>query len=236
MDFLVHHFVSSPESAFKRPWTLLTSNFPHRSIYHLVNNMGTLWLFSAPLIRDLQSGQRFLELYACTRIGSVMLCAATRFVLGQRKFRSICASGALLGVLAAQVALRSDQRHDFRGFDMTNLQLTYAYAAFDLLYAAFDPHIVSSASHLGGACSGALYALFVKDWKISETKAGKSFSETAKIFSSNPTFSTRTKTKLFHQEKKTHLWYNFLARSRKMHQSPTISTRKENSDATTFCL
>lgn len=50
--FMRKHFTVSPESAFNRPHTLVTSMFSHFGGYHLLGNMVTLFFFGPEVFID----------------------------------------------------------------------------------------------------------------------------------------------------------------------------------------
>jgi len=161
---MMRHFASSANCIFKgRPWTLLTANFSHAGALHFGGNMGMLWILGASLIEDLRSVPRFIELYSVAGVTAMAASAGWKLLVGRRFDPTIGASGAVLGVFAAQTVLRPEARRTLFGYDMNAVEFAYALAALDLLFAAFMRPQVAVMAHAGGAFAGGLYANFIKN-------------------------------------------------------------------------
>ena len=99
-----HWVVSTPSDFFDWPQlflTLLTSQFLHGGILHLVFNMWYLWIF-ADNVEDRLGHVRFLLLY----LGCGVAAAVTQLLITPRSaIPMIGASGAIAGVLGAYLLM-----------------------------------------------------------------------------------------------------------------------------------
>ena len=96
--------VSSPSDFLDWPrlfLTLLTSQFLHGGIFHLVSNMLYLWIF-ADNVEDRLGHARFLLLY----LGSGVAAAVSQILISPRSsLPMVGASGAIAGVLGAYLLM-----------------------------------------------------------------------------------------------------------------------------------
>ena len=85
----------------RHAWTLLSSQFLHGGLLHLVSNMLYLWIF-ADNVEDRLGHLRFLGLY----LGSGIMAALSQIVVSSSSsVPMIGASGAIAGVLGAYLLL-----------------------------------------------------------------------------------------------------------------------------------
>lgn len=73
LNELLQFGMFQPASAFREPWTFITSMFLHepRSIFHILFNMLTLWAVG-PFLERLMGHWAYLVLYAVSGIGGGM--------------------------------------------------------------------------------------------------------------------------------------------------------------------
>ena len=73
LNGLLQFGMFQPASAFREPWTFITSMFLHepRSIFHILFNMLTLWAVG-PFLERLMGHWAYLVLYAVSGIGGGM--------------------------------------------------------------------------------------------------------------------------------------------------------------------
>lgn len=129
-------------------WRLITHTFLHGSSFHLLLNMGVLFVIGN-LLERLYGGSRFLVLYLFSAIGGSL--ATLYFV---RDAPCVGASGAIFGLLGALVAL--GLRHKDRLPRRRNRVFTLGllpFIAFDIFLGFIVPHI-NNAAHLGGLAIG----------------------------------------------------------------------------------
>jgi membrane associated rhomboid family serine protease len=91
-------FGFSPLHFWTRPWTLVTYQFVHASIWHLAFNLLALYFFGPPVEARL-GGRRFIGFYLMCGLGGALLSALLVTVVGDQLV--IGASGAILGVAVA---------------------------------------------------------------------------------------------------------------------------------------
>jgi len=138
-------------------WQLVTYLFLHGSIWHLLFNMLTLWMFGIQLERDWGT-RRFLKYYFVCGIGAGLCDVALHAILGDWNTRTIGASGAIMGLLLAFGVMYPNQTvlMNFL-FPIKAKYLVMIYAAIEL-WASLGPNSgVSSIAHLGGMAVGYVY-------------------------------------------------------------------------------
>jgi membrane associated rhomboid family serine protease len=91
-------FGFSPLAVWAHPWTLVTYQFVHASILHLVFNMLALYFFGPPVEARL-GGRRFIGFYLLCGLGGALASALLVAVVGDQLV--VGASGAVLGVAVA---------------------------------------------------------------------------------------------------------------------------------------
>ena len=89
------------QSAYFKPWQLVTHMFLHGSWSHLAFNMFGLWSFGR-VLEKVWGGQRFLIFYLVCGIGAgVISQLVDQFVFNQAVSVTLGASGAVYGLLVA---------------------------------------------------------------------------------------------------------------------------------------
>lgn len=91
-------FGFSPLALWARPWTLVTYQFVHASIWHLAFNLLALYFFGPPVEARL-GGRRFIGFYLLCGLGGAVLSAILVPLFGNQVV--VGASGAVLGVAVA---------------------------------------------------------------------------------------------------------------------------------------
>jgi len=127
-----------------QPWRMLTSTFMHASIWHILFNMYSLFIFG-PIIEHLVGRIRFLALYLLAGLGgsvAVLLIAPTQTVIG--------ASGAIFGLLGAFFVI---QRR--LGGNNTGLLILIG---LNLVIGFIPGMSISWQAHVGGLIVGAAVA------------------------------------------------------------------------------
>ena len=127
-----------------QPWRMLTSAFMHGSIWHLLFNMYSLFIFG-PIIEHLVGRVRFLALYLLAAFGgsvAVLVLAPSQAVVG--------ASGAIFGLLGAFFII---QRR--LGGNNTGLLVLIG---LNLVIGFIPGMSISWQAHIGGLIAGAAVA------------------------------------------------------------------------------
>jgi membrane associated rhomboid family serine protease len=91
-------FGFSPLALWTHPWTLVTYQFVHASIWHLAFNLMALYFFGPPVEARL-GGRRFISFYLLCGLGGAVLSALLVPIVGDQLV--VGASGAVLGVAVA---------------------------------------------------------------------------------------------------------------------------------------
>jgi membrane associated rhomboid family serine protease len=147
-------------------WQLATYLFLHGSIWHLLFNMLTLWMFGVQLEQDWGT-RKFLKYYFLCGIGAGLCDVALHAAMGDWSTRTIGASGAIFGLLLAFGVLYPNQMvlMNFL-FPIKAKYMVMIYGAIELWMsttsainnAFIGPNTgVSSIAHLGGMLFGYLY-------------------------------------------------------------------------------
>lgn len=142
------------------PWRMITSVFTHSegSIFHILFNMYTLWVFGQILESMLGRG-RFITLYLAAglagSVGVMFLATPETFVVG--------ASGAIFGILGAFLVIQRKL-----GGNTTSLMILVGIN----LVVGFLPGLnVSWQAHLGGLIGGVLIGLvFVQTRRLNQRR------------------------------------------------------------------
>ncbi len=137
-------------------WQLVTYLFLHGSVWHLLFNMLTLWMFGATLERDWGT-RKFLKYYFLCGIGAGLCDVTVKMLMGDPR-GTIGASGAIFGVLLAFGVLHPETTILF--FFVFPIQAKYfvmIYGALALLGSLNVNGAVSEVAHLGGMIFGLLY-------------------------------------------------------------------------------
>jgi membrane associated rhomboid family serine protease len=136
-----------PAVAHGQWWRLLSSTFLHGGLFHLLNNMASLWLMGSLLERPMGTGRLALLYLAAGVGGSLASLAWHPATVG------VGASGAIFGLMGAALVLawRRALPESLRG---VVLLLAAFSGGFSLLMGFIMPGI-DNAAHLGGLLTGA---------------------------------------------------------------------------------
>ncbi|MGN0505023.1 MAG: rhomboid family intramembrane serine protease [Lachnospiraceae bacterium] len=147
-------------------YRLLTYQFLHGGIHHLVNNMLVLY-FLGNFVERFLGGIRYVILYFCSGIlagiGSIVYNGyiltgevSISAFLGADGF-PVCigASGAVFGVVGAMLYLVLIHRGRLQGFDLRRLLLFIGLS----LYSGFVDTGVDNAAHVAGLLGGVILAV-----------------------------------------------------------------------------
>jgi membrane associated rhomboid family serine protease len=138
-------------------WQLVTYQFLHGGITHILFNMLALWMFGTPLERDWGT-KRFVKYYLYCGIAAGVCDVAINALLGHWGTRTIGASGAIFGLLLAFGVLYPNQTvlMSFL-FPIKAKYMVMIYAGIELLLSVGPNTGVSSVAHLGGMAFGYVY-------------------------------------------------------------------------------
>ncbi len=156
--FMVRNFTSAAAFALRRPWTLITANYSHGGATHLGGNMLMLAILGPGIVQNLGSTSRFTELYTLSGVVGMSASALWKFGANRRFDPTIGASGAVLGLFAAEIVLQPERRRHLLGVELDPLEFASVVAALDILCAVIMRPRIALACHAGGALTGAWYA------------------------------------------------------------------------------
>jgi len=155
------------DTAYFKPWQIVTSMFLHGGVSHLLFNMVALWMFGRVLERVLGK-QRFLIFYLACGIGAAIIQQLVRlYVLHDETLLiSVGASGAVYGLLVAFALM-------FPNFKIMLIFLPVPIAAkyfvpalltLDII-GGFTGHSIFGQNighfaHIGGALTGFVLLMF----------------------------------------------------------------------------
>lgn len=156
--FMVRNFTSAAGSTLRRPWTLITANYSHGGATHLGGNMFMLAILGPSIVESLGNSSRFIELYTLSGAVGMGASALWKYGAGRKLDPTVGASGAVLGLFAAEIVLHSERRRHLLGVELDALEFAGVVAALDVLCAIIMRPRIALACHAGGAITGAWYA------------------------------------------------------------------------------
>lgn len=140
-------------------WQLVTYLFLHSlgSIWHIVFNMLTLWMFGTP-IEQTWGTRRFLQYYFVCGIGAGICVVLANLAFGNPYQRVLGASGAIYGLLLAFGMLFPNQTvlMSFL-FPIKAKYMVMIFGAIAFLSSFQTGSTVSNLAHLGGMLFGFAY-------------------------------------------------------------------------------
>jgi len=144
------------------PWQLLSYQFMHGGISHLLFNMLALWMFGVEL-EYIWGSRRFAAYYILAGIAAGIVHLAITPLLGGGLAPTIGASGSIMGVLLAFGMTFPDRPIMMFPlfFPIPARIFVMIYAGFDLISGLFNAGDgVAHFAHLGGALGGYLLIKF----------------------------------------------------------------------------
>ncbi len=139
-------------------WELITYQFIHQSLGHLLANMMGLFFLGPETERTLGTN-RFFRLY----LFSGVLGGLGWSILSPGYFTCVGASGAVFGILGAYAALYPNRELILIFLPFTPIKawiFVLILGAYELLHTLGGPGgAVANAAHLGGGIAGYIYAL-----------------------------------------------------------------------------
>ena len=153
-SFMEKRFMSSLANTRLRPYTLLTSMFSQQTPPHWIANMQSLAAV-APLVQRRLGRLRFLQLYLLSGLsGSVASLVTARMSRARQLERSLGASGAVYGLLAAAAMMAGwGQGGSVLGVNLSAAEMLGARCLAELLD---PPKGIAVWAHAGGAAFGAV--------------------------------------------------------------------------------
>jgi membrane associated rhomboid family serine protease len=152
-------FALSPLGHGFQPWQLISYQFLHGSLLHLLFNMFSLWMFGLEL-ENFWGAKRFFIYYLVCGVGAglVHLLIGPSFAPAAQ---TVGASGAIYGVLVAFAMLFPNQPIFVYFFlPIRAKYFVMIYAGLDLFFGVTgSPDGVAHFAHLGGAAVGLVYVL-----------------------------------------------------------------------------
>ena len=145
-----------------RVWQLLTYQFLHGSIFHILFNMLSLWMFGVELER-MWGSRFFLTFYLVTGVGAGLTQIIASLVpvdaLSSLYYaQTIGASGAIYGLLMAYAMYFPNRQIMFWGvFPILVKYFVLIMGGISLISAADGAGGVAHMAHLGGMLFGYLY-------------------------------------------------------------------------------
>jgi membrane associated rhomboid family serine protease len=140
-------------------WQLVTYMFLHslQSIWHILFNMLTLWMFGAP-IEETWGTKRFLQYYFACGVGAGICVVAANMLFGNPLQMVIGASGAIYGLLLAYGMLFPNQTvlMSFL-FPIKAKYMVMIFGVIAFLSSFNTGSPVSNLAHLGGMLVGFIF-------------------------------------------------------------------------------
>jgi membrane associated rhomboid family serine protease len=140
-------------------WQLATYLFLHdpASIWHILFNMLTLWMFGAP-VEETWGTRRFLQYYFICGVGAGICVVLVDGLTGNLYQATIGASGAIYGLLLAYGMLFPNQTVLFSFlFPIKAKYMVMIFGVIAFLSSFQGGSTVSNLAHLGGLIFGFVY-------------------------------------------------------------------------------
>jgi len=141
-------------------WRLVTYQFLHDGVFHILFNMLILYFFG-PMLEKMWGSRKFVKFYLiCGACGGVLYTLLV--MLGYMGSGYLVgASGAIYGMLAAGAVLYPNMRVYFMGFFPIPMKaLAIILAVMSLLGVMRGNNAGGQAAHLAGLAAGAVYMLW----------------------------------------------------------------------------
>lgn len=162
-QFMVEQFsVSWTGLSEGRIWTLLTSEFSHNLLWHLLFNMVVLKSFGSLLESVLGPGRLIGFYLVAALVASLTHGLVSAFIIGEPQIAAVGASGAIAGlVLLFALMFPREKLLLFFVIPLPAMIGAIAFVAFDIwgLVAQVGGGglPIGHGAHLGGALTGAIY-------------------------------------------------------------------------------
>ena len=145
-------------------WRLVTYQFLHDGIYHILINMLVLYFFG-PMLERQWGSRKFLTFYlVCGAMGGILFQLLV-IVHILPAIPIVGASGAIYGMLAAGAILFPNLRiYLFGIFPMPFMVLAIIFAGISILRFFGGYNAGGEAAHLAGMAAGAVYVLY-RPWR-----------------------------------------------------------------------
>lgn len=146
-------FDPQPLVALTQPWRLLTYQFLHAHVFHILFNMLWLWWMGRP-VEEHMGSQNFWAIYLASGIGGALLSVLVSPVFGSSL--TIGASGAVFGIMVAFAMLYPTA--PIMMFLLPPIEARWMVAGLVFLDVIFITNNDNTARvvHLGGAAIGYL--------------------------------------------------------------------------------
>jgi membrane associated rhomboid family serine protease len=141
-------------------WRLITYQFLHDGIRHILFNMLILFFFG-PMLERVWGSRKFVKFYLiCGACGGVLFTLLV-WAGWLKPNQLVGASGAIYGMLAAGAVLYPNMRVYVLGiFPMSMKVLVIILAVMSLLFTIRGDNQGGQAAHLAGLAAGAVYMLW----------------------------------------------------------------------------
>lgn len=169
----IHYFVQytgywQPGSGYFYVWQVLTYQFLHADVWHILMNMYVLWMFGSE-VEAMWGSKRFLQYYFISGIGAGIAHTAMSFVTSQpnefgleRYVPLVGASGSIMGVMIAFAVMFPYRTFYFFPIfiPIKAWFLVSAYILIEIFKGFMSNDNVAHFAHLGGALTGFLLIKF----------------------------------------------------------------------------
>ena len=163
-SFFVRFFAVSPITVGEslQVWRIISYQFLHDNFGHIFVNMLMLYFFGT-MLEQLWGSRRFLRFYLiCGAMGGIFYTVLSLLNFLERRYM-VGASGAILGILAADALLFPHLRVYVFGIFPLKLWVLAVIAAAWSILSLLSVHGVNrggEAAHLAGMAAGAVYVLW----------------------------------------------------------------------------
>lgn len=186
------------------PYSIITHQFLHEGLFHLLFNMLYLFWFGR-ILMDLSGPKRIVPIYIWGGImGAIFFYASSYLFNYQHGIYALGASAAVMAIVLAAATLAPN--YNIRLLFIGNVKLMYlalALVVLDIIFLSSGNNTGGRMAHLGGALFGYLYISIVKRngvdiFNYIHPAYGKEFmgmGKKTKSIKRKPTFATKVKSK-----------------------------------------
>ena len=163
-------------------WQLITYQFMHADITHILFNMFFLWMFGME-VENIMGSRKFLIFYLTCGTGAGLLQIFLPPLIGEGVGLTIGASGAIWGVMIA-FAMYFPDRYILFWF-LIPIKAKYLIAFFFIIefLSIGNASLIAHLAHVGGALTGLIYILIDRKRQVNTGTAFRAFGKPKSTFS-----------------------------------------------------
>lgn len=150
----------------RQPWSILTNLIIHDGLFHLLFNMIALYFFGK-IYSQFEVNKTYISTYILSGLAGFFLYLVFMKVLplppAMSNSHIVGASGAVMGILGAAMAMAPNMKLNLRFFQPTLMVVGLVYVGLNVVrILSYGDNLGGSVSHLGGFGFGYLSVILAK--------------------------------------------------------------------------